>query len=241
LFSTYQWVNRIYEFNQYERDQWVANRAREIPGGSRVLDAGAGSCPYRSLFAHCDYRTQDFAQLDSDQLRGQRGYGGIDYVCDICNIPEESGTFDVVLCTEVLEHVAEPIRAVGEFARLLKPGGKLLLTAPLGSGLHQEPYHFYGGFTPQWYRKFLTEAGFEQIVVEANGGFFKHFGQESIRFAKILAPWQGLRQGLFIRLPFWLIFLPFAVIIPIWAYWGDSLDRKKAFTVGYHITGVRCP
>lgn len=77
----------------------------------------------------------------------------------------EDASFDVVLCTEVLEHEPEPIRAVHEFARIVRPGGKLLLTAPLGSGLHQDPFHFYGGYTPYWYRRFLTEAGFDNIEV----------------------------------------------------------------------------
>lgn len=106
----------------------------------------------------------------------------------------------------VLEHVPEPIKVIQEIARVLKPGGKLLLTAPLGSGIHQEPYHFYGGYTPYWYQKFLTRAGFLEIIVEPNGGFFRHYGQESWRFATLLAPWRSRRQWLWT--PFWLLILP---------------------------------
>jgi ubiquinone/menaquinone biosynthesis C-methylase UbiE len=93
-------------------------------------------------------------------------------VSDIVSIPVEDASFDAILCTEVLEHVPEPIRAIKEFARILKPGGTLFLTAPLGSGIHQDPYHFYGGYTPYWYRKFLTQNNFEGLKIEANGGFF---------------------------------------------------------------------
>jgi len=184
-------LRRIYAFNQYERDRWVAAQAAKVAPGSRVLDVGAGSCPYRNLFAHCDYKPHDFARLKPDQLRGQKAYGTIDYTSDILSIPVPDASFDVILCTEVLEHVPEPIRAVQEFARVLKAGGKLLLTAPLGSGLHQEPYHFYGGYTPRWYHKFLKEADFENITIEPNVGFFKHYGQESLRFVTLLAPWRG--------------------------------------------------
>ncbi len=95
--------------------------------------------------------------MQDAQLR-HGGYAAIDYVCDITQIPVEPATFDVVLCTEVLEHHPEPINVVAELARVLKPGGVLLLTAPLGSGIHQEPYHFYGGYTPFWYRRFLRRA-----------------------------------------------------------------------------------
>jgi len=232
-------LRAVFDFNQYERDRWVEAQASKVPRSSRVLDVGAGSCPYRSFFAHCDYRTHDFGQLEPTQLWGQSGYGVIDYLSDILSIPVPDGSFDVILCTEVLEHVAEPIRAVHEFARVLRPGGSLILTAPLGSGLHQQPHHFYGGYTPHWYRKVLPEAGFEKVTIDANGGFFKHYGQESQRFASLLAP--RVRRRL-LWAPVWLLTLPwFAFICPIWAHVLDKLDTEKAFTVGYFVTAIRCP
>lgn len=232
-----QWqpVQRLFAFNQFERDQWVASQAMNIPAGSGVLDIGAGSCPYRHLFRHCDYKTHDFQQLQSDQLLGKQGYGSIDYVSDITAIPVPQESFDVILCTEVLEHVPEPIEAVKEFARILKPDGRLLLTAPLGSGLHQEPYHFYGGYTPHWYQKFLVEAGFERVTVQPNGGFYTHFAQESIRFALFLVPWRSWRHLIF--MPLWLLMLPWCIIVaPLVARPLDHLDATKSFTVGYFVT-----
>lgn len=89
--------SRLFAFNLLNRDAWVAEQAARIPSGSRVLDIGAGSCPYRTLFSHCEYRTQDFQQLTGDQLR-HGGYGQIDYVCDASAIPVEDASFDVVLC-----------------------------------------------------------------------------------------------------------------------------------------------
>src|SRR5260370_36756320 len=88
----------------------------------------------------------------------------------------------------MLEHVPSPVAVVQEIARILRAGGKLIRTAPLGSGLHQDPDHYYGGFTPFWYRRFLTKAGFEDIETVANGGFFKHYAQESRRFSALLDP-----------------------------------------------------
>ncbi len=111
-------------------------------------------------------------------------------IADIARLPLSDQVFDVALCTEVIEHVPEPIVAIGEIARILRPGGELLLTAPLGSGLHQFPFHYYGGFTPHWYRVFLQRLGFTDIRVEPNGGFFKHYGQESQRFNDLVDPRQ---------------------------------------------------
>ncbi len=234
---------RIFKFNQHERDRWMEKNAGHLSAGLRVLDVGAGSCPYRSLFSHCIYKTQDFSSLSKDQLTDHAGYGQIDYVSDILSIPVSDASFDVIICTEVLEHVPEPILALREFSRILKPGGKLLLTAPLGSGIHQEPYHYYGGYTPYWYRRFLPESGFNNIEINANGGFFKHFAQESIRFAKICVPWKMIagKPWQIGWMVFWVLSLPWMLfVLPVICYWLDSrFDESHLFTVGYHVTATK--
>ncbi len=238
------WLSVIFRFGDTERDRWVARQARSLPAGSRVLDVGAGPCRYRPLFAHCDYKTQDFMQHEGSTVgpladKGQWGYGQIDYFSDVMQIPVTDGFFDAVLCTEVLEHVPEPIRVVRELSRILRGGGRLFLTAPLGSGLHQEPHHYYGGYTPYWYHRFLDEAGFEQITVTPNGGFFKHYGQESQRFSAWIDPRRVLRWGILLT-PIWFLTLPwFRLILPIACYYLDRLDSHRGFSVGYHVTAVK--
>lgn len=231
--------SKLFYFNQAQRDTWVARQASDLLPGVIVLDVGAGSCPYREHFLHCNYKTQDFLGLAPEQLREHAGYGSIDYYCDATNIPVPDGSFDVVLCTEMLEHVPEPVKVIKEITRILKPGGKLLLTAPLGSGIHQAPYHFYGGYTPYWYDKFLVEFGFEEISVEPNGGFFKFYGQESMRFIQMTLPWK-LKTGFSFRLlwaPFWLLSTAwFLLVCPLLCHLFDRFDKDKYFTVGYHIT-----
>jgi SAM-dependent methyltransferase len=233
--------SRLYNFNQIDRDAWVARQARTVAAGSRVLDVGAGSAPYRRLFAHCEYRTQDFAQLTPEQLR-DGGYGRIDYVCDAAAIPVPPASFDAIVCTEVLEHVPDPARVLVEFARILRPGGRAFLTAPLGSGIHQEPHHYFGGFTPWWYRRFLAEAGFESIAIEANGGTFRLFGQESVRFVRMTWPTR-LPMSWPARLawtPAWLLLAPvLGGLVPMAAAVLDRFDREQRFTVGYHVTATR--
>ena len=172
----------IHDFNQRGRDRWVEAKAATVPKGSRVLDMGAGTCLYRPLFAHCEYKTHDFKRYEgAEKHGGTSAYGRIDYVSEILAIPAPDASFDVVLCTEVLEHVPEPIKVLKEISRLLRPGGRAFITAPLGSGLHQLPFHFYGGYTPEWYRRFSHEAGMEATEITPNGGFFKHLAQECAR------------------------------------------------------------
>jgi SAM-dependent methyltransferase len=238
-------LGSVFHFNDAERDRWVAENARALPAGTRVLDVGAGPCRYRELFAHCVYKSQDFCGHEASTegpLAETRGwvYGPIDYVSDAGAIPVPDGSFDAVLCTEVLEHVPEPIRVVEELGRILRPGGKLMLTAPLGSGLHQEPDHFYGGFTPYWYRRYLGEAGFDDVSVVPNGGFFKNYGQESQRFSALLDPRRVPPAAVPLVAPFWALTLPwFRLVMPLACHMLDRLDRHRGFTVGYHVTATR--
>jgi ubiquinone/menaquinone biosynthesis C-methylase UbiE len=228
-------------FNLRNRDRWIAEQAASVPAGAKVLDVGAGSAPYRALFGHCEYKTQDFAQLSDDQLR-YGGYSPIDFFSEANAIPVPDASFDVVICTEVLEHVPEPIAVVREFGRIVAPGGRLILTAPLGSGIHQEPYHFYGGYTPYWYRRFLKEAGFGSIAVTANAGTLRHVAQETIRFADITRPF-GFAAPWYVQLlwlPAWLMLAPILTFgVPVAARLLDRFDREQRFTVGYHVTAVR--
>ena len=226
-------IGAVHGFNAGARDKWVEDRANTVASGSRVLDVGAGTAPYRKFFNHCEYETQDFSQYEG--YKGTEGrYSHIDYVSDITSIPVAEASFDVILCTEVLEHVPRPIEALQEMVRITKPGGRLFLTAPLGSGLHQEPYHFYGGYTDHWYRKFLTEFNCEIISIVPNHGFFAHLAQECARVSWTFErhKTQHGRHGK-------ALMKLMGSILPRYFY---ELDRKvpiNEFTVGFHVEARR--
>lgn len=158
---------RFWSPEAYARDQFVRRFAQQLPAGSRVLDAGAGASKYAELFGHCRYETQDSCQYEGDLVKYLRP---IDYVCDITHVPLADACLDAVVCTEVLEHLVDPMAAVREFARLLRPEGQLVLTAPFLSHVHMEPFHFYAGFTSYWYRHWLPLAGFRIETLQAVGG-----------------------------------------------------------------------
>jgi len=233
------WYKRTYDFNPYYRWQWVAAMAASLPAQSKVLDVGAGTGRYRSFFTHCDYYAHDLGQ--TPVLAGQ--YIKLDYQSDINEIPVPDESFDVVLCTEVIEHVPEPIKAIEEMARVLKKGGRLLLTAPLASFLHQEPYHFYGGYTPHWYRKFLTGAGLEIESIQPNWGFFSWFGQESVRFSSFIDPRRTQQKGVLTWLGLtilWTLTLPLLRgLFPLLGRPLDKLALEHMATVGYHVVAIK--
>lgn len=171
--------------NQQERDSWVLKAIQKyfLPG-TRTLDVGAGTQPYRQALAHCIYVSHDFGKYPGVKLGGTVSYAEINVRSDILAIPLEDESIDNLICTEVLEHVPDPLAAVGEFARLLRPGGVALVTAPFTSGSHQEPYHFYGGFSRYFYEHAAKTHGFQVLEIQAHGGFLRLMAQELGRLAE---------------------------------------------------------
>ncbi len=184
---------RFWNREAWERDAWVGIEAAKLAPGSRVLDAGAGASKYRPLFAHCRYETQDFCQYQGELVKYKQP---IDHVCEITKIPLPDASLDAVLCTEVIEHVTNPMAVLAEFSRLLKPGGKLFLTAPHGTTLHMEPYHFYGGFTHYWYRHWLPQYGFKIDDILPQGGPGRSLLAYSNAFYCSWRTWEHTLSGL---------------------------------------------
>ena len=120
LFKLFKPLEKIFAYNRMRRDRWLTEQANKIPKGSKVLDIGAGGCPHREKFNHCKYFTQDFTQLSDLQIQNQEGYGRIDFVSDILEIPVPDKSYDAILCTEVIEHIPDPISAIQEMSRILK-------------------------------------------------------------------------------------------------------------------------
>ena len=119
--------------------------------------------------------------------------------------------------------------------RILKPNGTLL-TAPLGIGLHQQPYHFYGGYTPFWYKLFLKD--FSEIEIIPNGNSYNSIGQEILRLATWIKPsFRNWRSILF--LPLFILLIVCGSSINLFS---DILYRFYAnddYVVGYHVIAKR--
>ena len=177
--------------NESNREQWLSNLLATIPENSRILDAGAGSQRSRQFCKHLRYVSQDFGEYDGYgdgkgmQKNDRFDYGKLDIVSDIVSIPEEDESFDVIMCIEVLEHLPNPILALKELSRLLKPNGQLILTAPFCSISHLSPFHFATGFNKYFYEKYLKEYNFEIVEITPNGNFFELVAQEIYRIPLI--------------------------------------------------------
>jgi SAM-dependent methyltransferase len=184
--------------NEHDRQSWTRAALRALPAGLRILDAGAGERPYLEDCSHLEYVSQDFTNYDGagDGAALQTGSWdttGIDIVSDIAAIPRPDAAFDAILCTEVLEHVPRPEAALREFARLLSPGGWLILTAPFCSISHFTPYFFSTGFSRYFYEEHLPAIGFEIVELTPNGNYFEYLAQEVRRLPEMARTYAGLR------------------------------------------------
>lgn len=124
-----------------------------------VLDVGCGNRPYRDLFAGCRCvgvdATPEDTRPDALMLAGQLGVA--------------SDRFDIVFCTQVAEHVPDPADLIRETHRVLRPGGRLVLTAPFWWPLHEEPYDFHR-FTSHGFAHHLRAAGYVEVEITPQGG-----------------------------------------------------------------------
>lgn len=138
-----------------------------------LLDIGCGLRPYQSLFAPhvrryigMDYPPQggDGSQIDADV------YG------DSQQLPFRDASVDIALSTQVLEHLPEPLVMLHEAHRVLRPGGKLLLTAPFVWGEHEVPRDYYR-YTSYGLRYLVESAGFRPTLVQPLDGLYTVLGQ----------------------------------------------------------------
>lgn len=172
--------------NDAGKEKWLEKKLAEIPAGKALLDAGAGELRYKKYCGHLRYISQDFGEYDdSEKSEGLHpehwDTKQVDIVSDITSIPLQDGSMDAILCTEVFEHIKNPVLALKEFSRILRKNGILLLTAPFCSLAHFAPYYFYNGFSKYWYKEYLSEFGFEIKEMKANGNYFDYLRQELLR------------------------------------------------------------
>jgi SAM-dependent methyltransferase len=148
--------------------EFVAAQARLLAPGAEVLDVGAGDAPYRELFAAQRYLTLDH---EATQHRSK-----VDLVGGADAIPTEADRFDAVVCTQVLEHVPDPLAVLREFQRVLRAHGRLIATVPFAWEEHEMPHDYYR-YTAPGIEYLVTEAGFVDVEVRARTDCFTTLAQ----------------------------------------------------------------
>jgi SAM-dependent methyltransferase/putative flippase GtrA len=137
----------------------------QMPGGE-VLDVGAGHAPWRGWMPErCRYVGVD---IDAASHFGMGPRPANVRYYDGRNMPFADGQFTAAICIEVLEHAEDPEGLLNEIARVLKPGGVLLLTTPWSARRHHIPYDFHR-FSRERLSRMLASHGFTHISVTERG------------------------------------------------------------------------
>jgi SAM-dependent methyltransferase len=201
----------------------VAQFARDLPDGARVLDAGAGEMRHSLHFKRQRYVGVDLGVGDTAW-----DYGKLDAIADLTALPFPDACFDAAINIVTLEHIKEPLAALRELRRTLQPGASALVIVPHEWEVHQSPHDFFR-YTRHGMAYLFESAGFTEYSIEPVGGYFRLLARRLLN---------GLQFFPGLLFPIAALFLvPPALLLP----WLEPLDREKNFTLGYICRARRAP
>ncbi len=136
---------------------------REISLSGQVLDLGAGTI--RSSYFEFFQKAGPMEVTSVDMTRDRKP----DVVADLeQGIPLADQSFDSVLCFNLLEHIFNHERLIGDSYRVLKPGGRLVGYVPFLVNFHPDPFDYFR-YTRQALERLMQNAGFRGVVVTSIG------------------------------------------------------------------------
>ena len=205
----------------------IESEGNQLTG--KLLDVGCGRKPYQSLL-NC---ITEYIGLDVPS--SMHGLDNVNVVGTSMALPFMGDCFDSILCTEVLEHVPEPVVALKEMARVTKPGGLLLLTAPLSEQLHEEPYDFYR-YTRYGLLYILQKSGWHVLNIKTRGGAWLELGY---RFSSFLYTTIGAKRtpsgGLKPRILIGPLVVLICALVQATSWVLNKIWESDLSTIGYGI------
>lgn len=182
-----------------------------------VVDLGCGTAPYKT-------RILEFADsyIGVDWPGSQHANTAVDVFADINErVPLPDASADCITSFQAMEHLHRPDQMLREAARILRPGGVILITTPFLWHVHEGPHDFFR-YTLHGLEKLLTNAGFVDIDIRPTTGFWTtaelRWAYQSSRLFR--GPLRASAQGLW-EASFWL------------ARRMDELDPQPEHTASY--------
>lgn len=157
--------------------------------GGRVVDVGCGNKPYGSMLGGA---VTEYVGVDREGPHATP-----DVVADASRLPFADGAFDAGVSFQVYEHVSDPRACLRELARVVRPGGTVLLTVPGVWPAHEVP-HDHWRYTRNGLEGLLADAGLVDGALTPLGGLWSALGQmanlelDKRRWARGLIPWVNL-------------------------------------------------
>jgi len=152
----------------------LLDKATQSQKPRRVLNAGCGGGLYSGLLNAAKGVVElvelDIENVPSPQSNGSRYYFAI---ASLTAIPMRENLFDIILCSEVLEHISDDEIAMDELRRVMAPGGYLLVTVPTPPAPF-DPHHVREGYTSEELASAFGRRGLEIVEVRfCMHGFFR--------------------------------------------------------------------
>ncbi|MBI5248486.1 MAG: class I SAM-dependent methyltransferase [Desulfomonile tiedjei] len=145
-------------------DDFHLRHVLALPAGSHVLDLAGNRIGKRGVFDIENYGLDVlYANLSVAKRPDIQAYAEC--------LPFREGFFDAVICSEMIEHVMNPLQVLEEIQRVLKPNGVLLISVPFLNRIHGDPYD-YGRYTDFFWAGTLERMGFSGIIIEKQGLFW---------------------------------------------------------------------
>ena len=216
----------------------------------RLLDVGCGDKPYEALFRpHVrEYIGVEYSATYDGSEYARRGKADVVYSSD--RLPFEEAEFDTVLCNQVAEHVPDPRHFIGDLARVLRPGGRLILTVPFSYRVHSAPDDFHR-FTRYALEHYAKANGLTVDRLDPRGGFWSVVGQKlsahvALHLARMGADIQkvgafGYESAIAQKPRYWALPLAGPAIFGIAtaARVLDRVDRDDTDTLGYTLIATK--
>ncbi len=160
----------------------------------------------------------------------------VDQVCDALKLPFKDGSFDTYASFEVLEHINYPEQFFAEASRVLRKGGKMLVSVPFMYREHSEGTGYdYHRFTISALRKISEDNGLkvERIFT------YSFFGTAISAFANQYVIRKIAEGNVLVKL-FFFVLSPFIFLLTnIVGFVIDSVDHDERFSSHYHLIAVK--
>ncbi|OGG58869.1 hypothetical protein A2765_00620 [Candidatus Kaiserbacteria bacterium RIFCSPHIGHO2_01_FULL_56_24] len=163
----------FYQVDRVNLTHKVKEYAHFITG--RTLDVGAGENQRYS------FPSSKYVRMNTDMNQDVPGGAKTDVVGRAEDIPVPDASFNSIICTQTLVDVFDLQKAFGEFTRVLKPGGMLLVTTPFMLDRQDSEYQYWH-MTDHALRRLSVENGFEVVALEGCGGFWSGMVQLISRY-----------------------------------------------------------
>jgi SAM-dependent methyltransferase len=222
LLGTLGWRAALLYADPCAFDRWLWIRRSSLPGRVRTLDAGSGNGAFAMYAARRGNEVTALSYSASDQARAERrakavGLGDIRFLVadlrEVDRLEAELGPFDQAYCLEVIEHILDDRKLLRDLARLIRPGGRLLLTTPyrrhrpvFGEGVNdrEDGSHVRAGYTHEEMDRLLAEAGFSAVSHAYVSGVLSQLGFNVMYRLNAVFPHLG-----------WVLTLPLRLLAPL--------------------------